>query len=76
MRRYNVRPRGTDLRIARLTEVGMIKSELIDKLAAKMTHLPEKQVSDSINLLLDIMSDALIEGRRIEMRTIQKQGRK
>ena len=68
MRRYNVRPRGTDLRIARLTEVGMIKSELIDKLAAKMTHLPEKQVSDSINLLLDIMSDALIEGRRIEIR--------
>ena len=46
----------------------MIKSELIDKLAAKMTHLPEKQVSDSINLLLDIMSDALIEGRRIEIR--------
>ena len=46
----------------------MIKSELIDKLAAKMTPLPEKQVSDSINLLLDIMSDALIEGRRIEIR--------
>ena len=46
----------------------MIKSELIANLAAKMTHLPEKQVSDSINLLLDIMSDALIEGRRIEIR--------
>lgn len=46
----------------------MIKSELIAKLAAKMTHLPEKQVTESINQMLDLMSDALIDGKRIEIR--------
>ncbi len=46
----------------------MIKSELIENLAAKMTHLPEKQVNDSINHILALMSDALIQGRRIEIR--------
>ena len=52
----------------RLTEVGMIKSELIANLAAKMTHLPEKQVTDSINNILELMSEALINGKRIEIR--------
>jgi len=46
----------------------MIKSELIANLAAKMTHLPEKQVTDSINQILELMSDALIKGKRIEIR--------
>ncbi len=46
----------------------MIKSELIANLAAKMTHLPEKQVTDSINHILELMSEALIEGKRIEIR--------
>jgi integration host factor subunit beta len=46
----------------------MIKSELIANLAAKMTHLPEKQVTDSINQILELMSDALIQGKRIEIR--------
>ncbi len=46
----------------------MIKSELIAKLAAKMTHLPEKQVTDSVNCILELMSDALIKGKRIEIR--------
>jgi integration host factor subunit beta len=46
----------------------MIKSELIAKLAAKMTHLPEKQVTEGINIILELMSDALIEGKRIEIR--------
>jgi len=59
---------GTDIRIKRLTEVGMIKSELIAKLAAKMTHLPEKQVADSINHILELMSEALINNQRIEIR--------
>ena len=52
----------------RSTEVGMIKSELIANLAAKMTHLPEKQVTDSINHILELMSEALINGKRIEIR--------
>ncbi len=46
----------------------MIKSELIANLAAKLTHLPEKQVSDSINQILELMSEALINGKRIEIR--------
>jgi integration host factor subunit beta len=46
----------------------MIKSQLIACLTGKMTHLPEKQVGDSINRILDLMSDALIDGQRIEIR--------
>ena len=46
----------------------MIKSELIANIAAKMTHLPEKQVKDGINCILKLMSDALIKGERIEIR--------
>ena len=46
----------------------MIKSELIASIAAKMTHLPEDQVADSINHMLDLMSDSLIKGGRIEIR--------
>jgi len=50
------------------TEVGMIKSELIEKIAGELTHLPEKQVADAINHILDLMSTALIDGKRIEIR--------
>ncbi|KTD19589.1 integration host factor subunit beta [Legionella londiniensis] len=46
----------------------MIKSELIANLAAKMTHLPEKQVTQCVNTILDLMSDALVQGQRIEIR--------
>lgn len=46
----------------------MIKSELIESLAAKMTHLPEKQVTDCINIILELMSDALVKDQRIEIR--------
>ncbi|KTD24211.1 MULTISPECIES: integration host factor subunit beta [Legionella] len=46
----------------------MIKSELIATLAAKMTHLPEKQVADCINRILELMSEALIQNKRIEIR--------
>ncbi|WP_025384691.1 integration host factor subunit beta [Legionella oakridgensis] len=46
----------------------MIKSELIANLAAKTTHLPEKQVTNSVNYLLQLMSEALIQGKRIEIR--------
>lgn len=46
----------------------MIKSELIASLAAKMTNLPEKTVAEAVNCLLDLMSNALIEGQRIEIR--------
>lgn len=46
----------------------MIKSELIAILAANMTHLPEQQVTNSINHMLELMSDTLTQGGRIEIR--------
>jgi integration host factor subunit beta len=46
----------------------MIKSELIAKLAGKMMHVSEKQVTDGINHLLELMTDTLITDRRIEIR--------
>lgn len=46
----------------------MIKSELIEHIAARMTHLTEKQVADGINRILELMSEALINGQRIEIR--------
>ena len=49
-------------------EAEMIKSELIANLTAKMTHLPEQHVADSINHILHLMSDALVCGQRIEIR--------
>lgn len=55
-------------RETRLTEVDMIKSQLIANLAGKMTHLPEKQVTDGINRILELMSEALVAGKRIEIR--------
>jgi len=46
----------------------MIKSELIANIAAKLTHLPEATVANSINHILDLMSDSLIKDNRIEIR--------
>ncbi|MBA2649784.1 MAG: integration host factor subunit beta [Legionella sp.] len=46
----------------------MIKSELIEHIAARMMHLSEKQVADGINKMLELMSNSLIEGQRIEIR--------
>lgn len=46
----------------------MIKSELIASLAANMTDLSEKQVTDSVNRILELMSNALVTGQRIEIR--------
>ncbi len=46
----------------------MIKSELITNIASKMTHLSEKKVAQSVNYLLDQMSESLQNGQRIEVR--------
>ncbi len=46
----------------------MIKSELIEQMAAKMTHLTEKQVADGVNKILELMSKALVDNQRIEIR--------
>lgn len=46
----------------------MIKSELIDNIAAKLTDLSEKQVAETVNYILTQMVDCLVSGQRIEIR--------
>ena len=46
----------------------MIKSDLITKLAEEITWLPEKQLGDAVNCILNSMSAALEAGNRIEIR--------
>ncbi|MGE3920251.1 MAG: HU family DNA-binding protein [Gammaproteobacteria bacterium] len=48
----------------------MLKSELIAKMAIneKLSHLPEKDIADSINLLLDHICAHARDGKRIEIR--------
>lgn len=46
----------------------MIKSELIDVIAKKFTHLSEKDLAYGINVMLEQMSDAMSSGERIEIR--------
>ena len=46
----------------------MTKSELIEQLSQKQKHLPAKDVELAVKHLLEIMSDALADGERIEIR--------
>ena len=46
----------------------MIKSELIASLAKKLDHISEKDISLSVNHLIEQMSDCLSRGERIEIR--------
>ena len=44
------------------------KSELIEIITAKQKHLPAKDVELALKQILEIMSDALSQGERIEIR--------
>ncbi|MEL7285474.1 MAG: integration host factor subunit beta [Pseudomonadota bacterium] len=46
----------------------MTKSELIEMIARKQRHLPAKDVELAVKHLLDLMSDSLSQGERIEIR--------
>ena len=46
----------------------MTKSEIIDILSRKQSHLSSRDVESSVKFLLDKMSDTLSEGGRIEVR--------
>lgn len=48
--------------------LGMIKSELIEKLAAENTHLTHAEVERVVNVVLGQMVDALGAGGRVELR--------
>ena len=46
----------------------MIKSELVIKLTKQNPHLYQRDIEQVVNAILDTISDALAEGRRIELR--------
>ena len=46
----------------------MTKSELIEQIARKQRHLPAKDVELAVKHLLELMSDSLAHGDRIEIR--------
>ncbi len=46
----------------------MTKSELIESIASKQKHLPAKDVELAVKHILELMSESLAGGRRIEIR--------
>jgi len=46
----------------------MTKSELIDIIGRKQKHLPAKDVELAVKHILEVMSDSLSSGERIEIR--------
>lgn len=46
----------------------MIKSQLIEQLAAENPHLFHRDVENIVNAILDEVSDALARGDRVELR--------
>ena len=46
----------------------MTKSEIIDLLATKQSHLSSKDVEWAVKIILERMSEALSSGNRIEVR--------
>ncbi len=51
-----------------MQEKGMTKSEIIDILSRKQSHLSSRDVELSVKILLEQMSDTLADGKRIEIR--------
>lgn len=46
----------------------MTRSELVNALAVRQTHLPAMDVDLAVRTLFETMSEALADGRRIEIR--------
>ncbi len=46
----------------------MIKSELVQKIAARNPHLYQRDVENIVNAILDTITDALSRGDRVELR--------
>jgi integration host factor subunit beta len=55
-------------RFLSVADAGMTKSELIEELARRQSHLKADDVDLGVKTLLDLMSDALAGGQRIEIR--------
>lgn len=52
----------------KIAHTAMTKSELIEIISAKQKHLPARDVELALKQILEIMSDALSQGERIEIR--------
>lgn len=59
---------GTRGRSEGSTALAMTKSELIELISRKQKHLPAKDIELAVKHLLEIMSNALASGERIEIR--------
>ena len=46
----------------------MIKSELVQRLAEKNTHLYQRDIEKIVNAILDEVTNALASGNRVELR--------
>ncbi|HBV8351531.1 TPA: integration host factor subunit beta [Klebsiella pneumoniae] len=46
----------------------MTKSELIERLASQLSHIPAKAVEDAVKEMLEHMASTLAQGERIEIR--------
>lgn len=46
----------------------MIKSELVQRLAAKNPHLYQRDLEKIVNAILDDITEALVRGDRVELR--------
>jgi len=46
----------------------MTKSELIERIAARQTQLPAKDVELAVKTLIELMAQSLAQGQRIEIR--------
>lgn len=46
----------------------MTRSDLVENLAEKFSHLTQKDAEAAVKAILDAMADALLKGHRIEIR--------
>jgi integration host factor subunit beta len=46
----------------------MTRSDLVEALASKFSHLTQRDAEFAVKTILDAMSDALVRGHRIEIR--------
>src|SRR5215218_5548066 len=46
----------------------MLKSELVSKLTKQNPHLYQRDIEQVVNAILDTISDALAQGKRVELR--------
>lgn len=51
-----------------MPERALTRSDLVEELAARFTHLTQREAELAVKTLLDALGDALVHGQRIEVR--------